>query len=84
MLATHKMQMHLPEGRLEELKELITKWMIRKVAKKCDILSLIGEVAHTAKVIVLGCIFLRRMIDVVHKAKQFNHWVHLTAEFKSD
>ena len=24
------------------------------------------------------------MIDVAHKAKQLDHWVHLTAEFKSD
>ena len=24
------------------------------------------------------------MIDVVHKAKQLDHWVHLAAEFKSD
>lgn len=52
--------------------------------KKCNILSLIGKLAHAAKIIIPGRIFLRRMIDVAHKAKQLDHWVYLTADFKSD
>ena len=50
---------------------------------KYDILSA-GKLAHAVKIIVLGRIFLRRMTDVTHKAKQLDHLVHLTAEFKSD
>jgi hypothetical protein len=84
VLDTHRMEMRLPEGRLEELKQLITKWMDRKAGKKRDVLSVIGKLAHAAKIIVPGRIFLRRMIDVAHKAKQLDHWIHLTAEFKSD
>ena len=84
VLDTRKMEMRLPEGKLEELKELIKKWLARKAGKKRELLSLIGKLAHAAKIIVSGRIFLRRMIDVAHKAKQLDNWVHLTAEFKSD
>ena len=84
VLDTHRMERRLPQGRLEELKQLITKWMDRRAGKKRDILSLIGKLAHAAKIIIPGRIFLRRMIDVAHKAKQLDHWIHLTTEFKSD
>ena len=84
VLDTQKMEMRLPKEKLEELKKLILKWLARKAGKKRDLLSLIGKLAHAAKIITPGCIFLRCMIDVAHKAKPLDHWVHLTAEFKSD
>ena len=59
VLNTHRMEMCLSQGRLEELKQLITKWMDRKAGKKRDILSLIGKLAHAAKITVPRCIFLR-------------------------
>ena len=68
VLDTHRMEMCLPEGRLEELKQLTAKWMARKAGKKSDILLLIGKLAHAAKII-----FLKRMINVTHKAKQLDH-----------
>ena len=48
------------------------------------IFSLIGNLSHAAKIITPGRIFLRRMIDVAHRVKHLNHWVHLNHEFKSD
>ena len=76
--------MRLPQGRLEELKQLIAKRMARKAGKKRNILSLIGKLAHAAKIIVSGHIFLMCMIDMAHKAKQLDHWIHLTTDFKSN
>ena len=84
VLDTVKMEMRLSEQRMEELKKLIDKWLAKKAGRKRDLLSLIGKLAHAAKIIVPGRIFLRRMIDVAHKAKQLDHWVHLSADFKSD
>ena len=84
LLDTKTMEMRLPAAKLKELKELIIKWRARKAGKKRDVLSLIGKLAHAAKIIVPGRIFLRRMIDAAHKTKQLDHWVHLTAEFMSD
>ena len=84
LLDTQKMEMHLPEEKLRELRLLIQKWLSRKSGKKHEILSLIGKLSHAAKIIVPGRIFLRRMIDVAHRIKHLDHWVHLNHEFKSD
>ena len=81
LLDTQKLEMRLPD---EELKELISKWLSRRAGKKRELLSLIGKLSHAAKIIVPGRIFLRRMLDTVHKAKHLDHWVHLGQEFKSD
>ena len=78
------MEMRLPESKLAELKSLIAQWMTRRAGKKRDLLSLIGKLTHAAKIIVPGRIFLRRMIDVAHKVRQLDHWIHLSANFKSD
>ena len=63
---------------------LITKWLLRKSGKKRELLSLIGKLSHAAKIIVPGCIFLRGMINVAHRVKHINHWIHLNQKFKSD
>ena len=84
LLDTRKMEMRLLEEKLRDLKELITRWMGRKSGKKRDFLSLIGKLSHATKIIVPGRIFLRRMIQVAHRVKHLDHWVHLTHDFKSD
>ena len=58
-----------PEEKLRELKLLIAKWLSRKASTKCELLSLIGKVSHAAKIVVLGHIFLRRMINVAYRVK---------------
>ena len=84
VLDTQRLEMRVPEEKLREIKELATKWQSRKAGKKCKLLSLIGKLAHVAKIIVPGRIFLRPMINTAHKVKQLDHWVHLNHEFKSD
>ena len=84
LLDTNRMELRLPQEKLGELKDLISKWLTRKAGRKRELLSLIGKLAHAAKIVVPGRIFLRRMLDTVHKAKHLDHWVHLNQEFKSD
>lgn len=84
LLDTLKLEMRLPEEKMQELKALISTWLSRQAGKKRELLSLIGKLSHAAKIIVPGRIFLRRMLDTTHKAKHLDHWVHLGHEFKSD
>jgi len=59
-------------------------WLSRQKAQKKDLLSLIGHLAHAAKVVPLGRTFIRRMLDVAHSKKSLHHWVYLNKDFKSD
>ena len=70
--------MRVPQEKLREIKVLITKWQTRKARKKRELLLLIGKLAHVAKVIVPGRIFLWRMINTAHQVKQLDHWVNLS------
>ena len=83
-LDTLSMEMRLPDAKLKELQDLLVAWSTKRAVKKRDLLSLIGKLSHAAKIILPGRIFLRRMIDTASKAKQLDHWVHLTADFRSD
>ena len=83
-LNTTDMIMHLPDVKLQCLKTTIKKWLNRKAAKKRDILSIIGELAHASKVVPPGKTFLRRMIDTAHSRQQLDHWIRLNKEFHSD
>lgn len=76
--------MLLPDKKLIETEQLIGKWLTRKAGKKCELLSLIGKLAHAVKIVVPGRIFSRCMIDLAHKNKQLDHWVHLNEDFKLD
>ena len=49
----------------------------------CSLITLSGSYL-TLKIIIPGRIFLRRMIDTTNNAKQLDHWVHMTADFRSD
>ena len=84
LLDTIAMEMRLPDGKLEELRHLLATWSSKRAGKKRELLSLIGKLSHAAKIVVPGRIFLRRMIDTANRAKQLDHWVHLTADFRSD
>ena len=46
-------------------------------------LSLIGKLAHVAKIVKPDRIFLRRMLDVAHSVKDLNCYVKLKSEIRS-
>ena len=49
--------------------------------RKCELLSLVGKLFHTCKVVQVGRIFLSQMIDLTTKAKNLDHWIKLNSEF---
>ena len=54
LLDTVAMEMHLPDGKLAELCQLIANWSSKRAGKKRELLSLIGKVSHAAKIVVPG------------------------------
>ena len=76
-----RMEIRLPE---EQLQALVEKWSRRRSCRKRELLSLIGKLAHACKVVRVGRLFLRRMINYSMKAKRLDHWIHLTEEFRAD
>jgi hypothetical protein len=49
-----------------------------------ELLSLIGILSHTCKVVRPGGPFLRRLIDLSLTVQRLDHFVHLSKEAKSD
>ena len=84
LIDTTKMELRLPDGKLSELRGLIMQWKMKKSCTKRELLSLIGKLAHAAKIVKPGRTFLRRMIDTAHSVTQLNHYVKLKADFASD
>ena len=84
LLDTSNMEMRLPETKLLELKLLITSWAQKRTVRKRALLSLIGKHSHAAKIVIPGRTFLRRMIDTACNARHLDHWIHLSADFRSD
>ena len=61
--------------KFEKQKLLITSWHNRKAAKKRQLLSLIGHLAHACKVVPPGRTFLRRIINLSCVPKDLDHWL---------
>ena len=74
----------VPQDKLARYKGELQAWRVKKAARKRELLSLIGKLSHTCKVIRPGRIFLRRMIDLACSVERMDYWVRLNQEFRSD
>ena len=83
-LDTVRMEIQLPEEKLEALKVLTRAWWGKQACRKLKSLSLIGKLSHACKVVQEVQIFLSKMIDYSTKAKNLEHWIKLTMEFQAD
>lgn len=81
ILDTIKMELRLPMDIPEDLLLLLNQWSSPKKKKttKRELLSLIGKLSLAAKVVPVGRIFLRGLIDHSTSVKQLHHHIHLTA-----
>ena len=61
-------QLRLPQGKLQRLQTLLSEWGDRKVCESRQLESLIGTLNHACKVVRCGRSFLRRMLDLLHRA----------------
>ena len=66
LIDTSKMELRLPTEKLMELKSLMVQWKYKQASTKRQLLSLVGKLAHVAKIVKPGRMFLRRMLDVAH------------------
>ena len=55
-----------------------------KARSERDLTSLIGSLAHACKGIRLGCLFVRRLMDLSERVAGLNHFVRLNAKARSD
>ena len=82
-------QLRLPGDKLQRLKALLVSWQIRKQCSRRELESLVGLLNHACKVVRPGRSFLRRMIDLLHKADRGmaprpHHHIRLNESFRSD
>ena len=68
---------HLPEGKLQALKELIHSWLPQKWCFWRELESLFGHFHHAAKVVWPGQTFLRHMIDLISCFRKKDHPIRL-------
>lgn len=83
-LDTQQLQLRLPAEKLQRLLQVIRVWQCRKSCTKRELLSLIGQLQHTCRVVRSRCTFLRRMISLSTKAKELHHHLRLNKCFRSD
>ncbi len=78
------MEARLPQGKLEELKELIKLWQGRRSCLVRELDSLVGKLAHAAQVVPPGKTFLRRMLELKAAMRRNRGRIRLNKGFRSD
>lgn len=81
---TEAMQLSLSQEKLAQTLATVLSWRSKRSASKQELQSLIGLLSHAATVVQHGHTFLHRMIDLMKLAKQPQHHLRLTADFRSD
>ena len=81
---TEKMELRLPQDKLERLQRTILQWRSKQSCTKRELLSIIGQLQHACKVVRPGRTFLRRMIELSTVAKELYHHIRLNKGFRSD
>ena len=77
VLDTSKMEQRLSEERIDNLLSLLDQW---DKEKDPELLSLSGKLAHSCRVVRVGKILLRRLINLSMQAAKLYHWCHLSTE----
>ena len=84
VLDTSRMEARLPKEKLTRLQSTVAEWMGKRKATKREILSLIGQLQHAAKVVRAGRTFVARMYSLASKLKELHFYTRLNASFQSD
>ena len=74
----------LPVDKLHKCRMLLRTFYKRRKVTLRELQSLLGLLNFTCSVIVLGCAFLRRVIDLTKGARRPYHHIHLSKEAKSE
>ena len=83
-LDMQRMEAQLPSDKLLRIRNQLSAWLTQKKATKREILSLVGLLQHTCKVVRPGRSFVSRMNITAAKLKQLSHYTRLNKDFRSD
>ena len=82
LLDSTALEARLPPDKLEDIHQALHRWSARTQCKKQELLSLIGTLSFSAKVVPAGRSFLRRMIDTSTTARTPQETISLPEAFK--
>ena len=84
ILDTERMEIMLPKDKLTRIQQPLTTWLLRKKARKRQILSLVGTLQHATKVVRPGRAFVSRMYSTAAKLHEMHFIARLNTSFRSD
>ena len=81
---TDLLELHLPQEKLQRVKQMVQEWMGRKAARRRELESLLGLLQHAAKVVSPGRRYVRRIIQALTSVRERDHYMRLGAKIQSD
>ncbi len=79
-----KMEIRLPQQKLEELRNTLRKWRGMKSCRRRDLESIVGSLNHACKVVRPGRAFKRRLLDLMTTVIRGDRRVRLNLEARAD
>ena len=87
VIDTNRMELRLPQDKLYCLHKLIEKWVAKRpraTVRKRELASLAGHLQHACMVVRQGRTFLWRIFDLLARVAHPDHYIRLSAGFRSD
>lgn len=81
---TRRMELRLPQTKLEELRGILKKWRGMKSCRRRDLESIVGSLNHACKVVKPGRAFKRRLLDLMTTVIRGDRQVRLNREARAD
>ena len=76
--------LRLPEDKIIQIREELSRFQGRKSALKRQLQSLAGKLNFCASVVYGGIVFLRRIIDTINRLKADDHEMRLSGSIRAD
>lgn len=84
VMDSDRLELRLPQEKLEKLRELVEKWRRRRACTKRELQSLAGHLNHACKVIRPGRRFLRGVFGLLSQFHKRDHMIRLNVAFRAD
>jgi len=83
-VCTGSMSLHLPQAKLEEMRDKVLSMKRRKKTRLVELQSLLGSLNFACRAVVPGRAFLRRLQDLTINVTRKCHQIRLTKEARAD
>ncbi len=81
---TAKMEVRLPQNKLDELRSILKKWKGMKSCRRRDLESIVGSLNHACKAVRAGRAFKRRLQNLMTSVDRDDRRVRLNVEARAD